>query len=148
MVRKKKAKKLQDRISFKTVGGKRVTGVVKGIRKEYYIVYRKGKMYKVDRNSAYEAFGKGMNQFAGFIGKKIKQRQAKVRARDYQWHVHIVGITGRPTKFEVYAPNDKKKAERAALREYYKMEKSKKIGKVTRLFVKRGKRVYLSKDED
>lgn len=58
-------------ISYKDRRGRRVTGTVRGVRKEYYIVERKGKLTTVDRKSIFEYFPFSMHPIAEELsGKK------------------------------------------------------------------------------
>lgn len=53
-------KKIGERIGY-TDGHKRVSGIVVGIRAEYYLVERNGKVWKVDRHSPFSRIGEALS---------------------------------------------------------------------------------------
>lgn len=65
--RRHKQRKIGDRISFKLLNGKRVSGKVIGVQKEYYQVLRKGKIYRVNRRSVLYQIGRAIGATAGKI---------------------------------------------------------------------------------
>lgn len=62
----KKLKHIGSSISFKN-RGKRVSGTVQAVRKEFYWVKRGNKLYKVDRHSIFTALGSGIGRVAGGV---------------------------------------------------------------------------------
>jgi len=86
--RPQKPKKLGDRISFKLTSGKRVSGTVIGVRKEFYYVMRKGQIYKVNKRSIFYALGRAIGtataKGVGFASE-IYRAYKEERKRHEQW---------------------------------------------------------------
>lgn len=106
---KRKLKKIGDSISYLD-NERRVTGVVVGIRAEYYLVERNGKVWKVDRHSVFTRIGgalkgagakaltagkaglgaavagakRGASGFKASVGETI-ERRAEERANWKEW---------------------------------------------------------------
>ncbi len=62
--------KPSESISYKDSRGKRVTGAVRGVRKEHYLVERKDRLYKVDRHSPFDQIGRALKR-GGQLSKKL-----------------------------------------------------------------------------
>lgn len=74
--RPNKPKKVGDRVSFKLLNGKRVTGKVIGVQKHYYKVLRKGKIYRVNRDSILYQVGHAIGATVGKIRGAVKATAA------------------------------------------------------------------------
>ena len=84
---RRKLKKIGDKISYLDKG-KRVSGDVVGIRAEYYLVERNGKVWKVDRHSIFTRIGsalKGVHAAALIAGregvKATKEKLSELRPK-------------------------------------------------------------------
>jgi hypothetical protein len=79
---KRKLKKIGDSISYLD-NGRRVSGTVVGIRAEYYLVERNGKIWRVDRHSVFTRLGSALGGAgakllsAGKVGLKATVEKAK-----------------------------------------------------------------------
>lgn len=66
----RRKRKLGDSISFKNLRGEFVTGTVRAVRKEHFLVERKDQIFKVDRRSIFRQIG-GALRTTGRVSKKL-----------------------------------------------------------------------------
>lgn len=130
----RKTYKLGDQISYKNSRGKRVSGTVRGVRQEYYIVERKDRLYKVDRHSPFDQIGRALKRGAQLSKKLVVETPGAVRKA-----VRVAGaVAGAPKRTE-----RRLKRYRAELKREFEEGKRKGLPRKTKADLVRGKKVHV-----
>ena len=104
-------------ISYKDSRGKRVSGTVRAVRKEHYIVERKDRLYKVDRHSPFDQIGRAFKR-----GAQLSKKLVVVTPVAVKKVARVVGVV-------VGAPERAKRQLRRFKREVKaEFERGKKVG--------------------